>query len=244
MLGRLQPAERWAIAGMRIGEASEHGLRRRRGDCRRPGGTTAHRPGEVRLHLQRQPEPLPRQLVRGLRDRHPFHRRLGGQRDRRQRLRRKPEPGEVRRHAVPRLVEGRARQLLERQPGLRPRWRWPGRYRLPPERPDRPGVVDGAAGQGADEQPRRAGDPLGAGAVPGPAAGRRRRQPSAHRRRRAQPDTFAERVAGRDAATVEMRANVGTKRFGKVEAVRDVSFELPEARRSRSSATTAPARRR
>ena len=45
---------------------------------------------------------------------------------------------------------------------------------------DRPGALDRAAGQGADEQPGRAGDPLGAGAVPGPAAGRRRRQPAAH----------------------------------------------------------------
>ena len=35
---------------------------------------------------------------------------------------------------------------------------------------DRQGAVDRAAGQGADQQPRRAGDPLGAGAVSGPAA--------------------------------------------------------------------------
>ena len=43
--------------------------------------------------------------------------------------------------------------------------------------------------------------------------------------------------------TVEIRNVV--KRFGKVEAVRDVSFDLArKARRWRSSATTAPARPR
>ena len=56
--------------------------------------------------------------------------------------------------------------------------RRPGRQRLPAERSGRRGALDRAAGQGADEQPGRAGDPLGAGAVPGPAAGRRGRQPS------------------------------------------------------------------
>ena len=60
--------------------------------------------------------------------------------------------------------------------------------RLPAERPHRPGALDRAAGQGADEQPGRAGDPLGAGAVPGAAAGRRRRQPSAHGAARAPED--------------------------------------------------------
>ncbi len=43
---------------------------------------------------------------------------------------------------------------------------------------DRQGAVDRAAGQGADQQPGRAGHPLGAGAVSRAAAGRRRRQPS------------------------------------------------------------------
>ena len=38
--------------------------------------------------------------------------------------------------------------------------------RLPAERPDRQGAVDRAAGQGADQQPRRAGHPLGAGQFP------------------------------------------------------------------------------
>ena len=42
--------------------------------------------------------------------------------------------------------------------------------------------------------------------------------------------------------TVEIRNVV--KRFGKVEAVRDVSFSLRKARPWRSSATTAPARPR
>ena len=42
--------------------------------------------------------------------------------------------------------------------------------------------------------------------------------------------------------TVELRNVV--KRYGKVEAVRDVSFDLPKARWWRSSATTAPARPR
>ena len=44
--------------------------------------------------------------LRGLRHRHPLHRRRRGQRRRRQRLHRQPDPGEVRRHPHPRLVGG------------------------------------------------------------------------------------------------------------------------------------------
>ena len=73
-----------------------------------------------------------------------------------------------------------SRQLLERQPGLRPERRRRGRPALPPERPDRPGGLELPAGQAAAEQPGGADRALRAGPVPGPAARRRRRQRAAH----------------------------------------------------------------
>ena len=118
--------------------------------------------------------------------------------------------------------------------------RRPGRQRLPAERPRRPGAVDRAAGQGADEQPRRAGDPLGAGAVPGPAAGRRRRQPSpdgAARRARSLPKEAGHDRNGRDP---QRRQALRQGRGGARRLLRPCR----KARRWRSSATTAPARPR
>ena len=114
--GNRAGAARRALGGLkharrRGARAWAAGRGRNRGE-RRP--ERAHRSGKVRVHLQHEPEPVPEQLVRGLRDRRALHRRLGRQRDRRQRLRQEPQPGEVRRHAPPRLVAERARQLLER----------------------------------------------------------------------------------------------------------------------------------
>ena len=77
----------------------------------------------MRVHLQRQQEPFRRQLVRGLRGRHPFHRRVRAQRDHRTTPSSATAPGEVCRHALARLVGQRPRQLLERQSGLRPQRR-------------------------------------------------------------------------------------------------------------------------
>ena len=51
-------------------------------------------PRKMRLHLQHQPQQVSQQLVRALRHRRAFHRRLRGQRDHRQRLCRQPQPGE------------------------------------------------------------------------------------------------------------------------------------------------------
>jgi hypothetical protein len=45
---------------------------------------------EMHLHLQRPQEPDRRQPLRGLRHRHPLHRRIGAQRADRQRLHRQP----------------------------------------------------------------------------------------------------------------------------------------------------------
>ena len=109
----------------------------------------------------------------------PLHRRLGAEHHRRQRLHRQPVPGQVRRHPLPRLVRGRARQLLERQPRLRPRRRRDRRHRLSPERHHRPGALDQSLGQDPGDDPRGAGDPLGAGAVPRAPARRRHRQRAA-----------------------------------------------------------------
>ena len=58
------------------------------------------------------------------------------------------------------------RQLLVRQPRLRPRRRRHRRRRLPPERHHRPGDVDRPAGAPPGDEPRRAGDPLGAVPLP------------------------------------------------------------------------------
>ena len=145
-----------------------------RGQCRGGGRR------EVRVHLQLHQERLSRQLVRGLPDRHPPDGGLGTQRDLGQRLHRQPDPGQVCRHALSGVVSLGSRQLLERQPGLRPERRRRGRPALPPERPDRPGGLELPAGQAAAEQPGGADGALRAGPVPGPAAGRRRRQRAAH----------------------------------------------------------------
>ena len=91
---------------------------------------------------------------------------------------------------TPRLVRGRPRQLLVRQPRLRPRRRRHRRRRLPPERHHRPGDVDRAAGAPAGHEPRRPGDPLGAVPLPRDAPRRRPRQRAAdgaRRRRGATP---------------------------------------------------------
>ena len=53
---------------------------------------------EMRLRLQHQQEHAARQPLRGLRDRHPLHRRVGTQQHQRQRLRQQPHPGQVCRH--------------------------------------------------------------------------------------------------------------------------------------------------
>ena len=114
------------------------------------------------------------------------------------------------------------------------------RQRLPAERPRRQGAVDRAAGQGPDQQPRRAGDPLGAGAVPGPAAGRRGRQPSpdgAARRARRSPKEAGHDRDGRDP---QRRQALRQGRGG----ARRLLQPAAKARRWRSSATTAPARPR
>ncbi|MEY9445588.1 parallel beta-helix repeat protein [Bradyrhizobium diazoefficiens] len=119
------------IDGNRVtGGTIGYGVRReRRGAGRRarhdPGhearAELAKRPGEVRVHLQHEPQPVPEQLVRTLRHRRSFHGRIRRQRDHRKRLRRQSEPGQICRYAQPRLVQGRPRQLLERQSRLRSR---------------------------------------------------------------------------------------------------------------------------
>ena len=161
---------------------------------REAGAGPSQRPGKMRLHLQHQPQPVPEQLVRALRHRRSFHRRLRRQRNHRQRLRRQPQPGEIRRHPRPRLVEGRPRQLLERQSGVRPQWRRHRRHRLSAQRSRRPGVVDRAVGKGLDQQPRGAGAALGAGAVSGALSRRRRRYSSLDR---AAAETLGQPEAGR-----------------------------------------------
>ena len=148
-----------------------------RGQCRA-------RQRQMRVHLQRQQEPLCRQLVRGLPDRRSFHRRLRAQRDHRQRLRQQPHAGDVCRHAPAGLVGARARQLLQRQSGVRPQGRRHRRHRLPSERPHGSGDLAGARRQAAAEQPGRAGGALGAGAISGDPSGRRDRHRAADDGRR------------------------------------------------------------
>src|SRR6188472_4127247 len=82
--------------------------------------------------------------------------------------------------------------------------------------------MDGSCSKGPHEQPGSPGHPMGAGAVPGTAPWRCRRQPSADEaacasktRRRSTPVT---------AATI--RVKQVSKRFGKLEAVRATSFDL------------------
>ena len=91
-------------------------------------------------------------------------------------------------------------------------------------------VLDGAASEGARQQPRRAGHPLGAGAVPGAPPGRRRRHPSAH-------DAAGASESGRErpAMTAPFRsarrsASAGSRRC------RTSHSRSRRARRSRSSA--------
>ena len=93
----------------------------------------------------------------------------------RKRLRRQPQSGQVCRYAQPRLVEGRTRQLLERQPGLRSQRRRHRRHRLPAQRSRRSGVVDRALREGADQQSRGPGAAVGPGPVSSALPGWRRR---------------------------------------------------------------------
>ena len=93
----------------------------------------------------------------------------------RKRLRRQPQSGQVCRYARPRLVEGRTRQLLERQPGLRSQRRRHRRHRLPAQRSRRSGVVDRALREGADQQSRGPGAAVGPGPVSSALPGWRRR---------------------------------------------------------------------
>ena len=81
------------------------------------------------------------------------------------------QPGEIRWHPTPRLVDRRPRQLLERQSSVRPQRRRNRRYGVPAERSRRSRAVDRAVGEGPHQQPCRPGDPLGAGAVSGPIPG-------------------------------------------------------------------------
>ena len=87
------------------------------------------------------------QLVRGLRDRHPLHRRLGTQQHHGNAF--------IANRTQVKYVGTRLqdwsqgpRQLLERQPGLRPERRRHRGRGLPAQRPDRPGDLDHTAGQG------------------------------------------------------------------------------------------------
>ena len=84
---------------------------------------------------------------------------------------------------------------------------------------DRYGAVDRAARKGADEQPRRANHPLGAESVSGHPAGRCRRQPSPH-------DAAAKGLPERLTMTATIEVQGLTKRYGHIEAVRDVCFDL------------------
>ena len=84
---------------------------------------------------------------------------------------------------------------------------------------DRQGTVDRAAGQGADQQPRRANHPLGAEPVPG------------HLCREASSTAALYGAAAAGLTTgLTMTATIAvqglTKRYGNIEAVRDVGFDL------------------
>lgn len=122
-------------------------------------------------------------------------------------------------NAPPRLVVRRTGQLLERQsrfrPGRRRYWRQP----LQAQRSDRQGVVDLPTGKAADHESRGPGHPLGAGAVSGNPARRRRRQP---------PADGAGRKGGRAMSGIVEIAGV-SKCYGDSTVVRDISFGLGAA---------------
>ena len=80
-----------------------------------------------------------------------------------------------------RLVQRRARQLLERQSRVRPQWRRRRRNRLSPQRSGGSVLWIAPSSQGADQQPCGAGVAVGAGAVSSALSRRSRRQPSADR---------------------------------------------------------------
>ena len=73
--------------------------------------------------------------------------------DQRQRFRRQSNAGDVCRHPFSRLVERGARELLERQPGLRPQWRRHRRHRVPPERHRRSGGLARTRRKAVAQQP-------------------------------------------------------------------------------------------
>ncbi len=125
-----------------------------------------------------------------------------------------------------RLVEGRPRQLLERQSGVRSQWRRHRRYRLSSQRSGRSRAVDRAGGEGADQQSGGAGAALGAGPVSGALSRRGRRYPS--------PDRAAAETNVQP--EFEMTATVSVtgveKSYRSVRALRDVSFDLGPGRLS------------
>jgi nitrous oxidase accessory protein len=99
-------------------------------------------------------------------------------------LHRQPHPGEVRRHPPRGVVGGRARQLLERQHGIRSRRRRHRRSAVPTQRSRGPDRMAPSAREDAPELAGAPGAALVPVGVPGPASRRRHRQRAAHERAR------------------------------------------------------------
>src|SRR3546814_9971004 len=107
------------------------------------------------------------------------------------------------------------RQLLERQPGIRPRRQRHRRPRVPPQRPRRRPAVAPPAGQAADQQSRGDRAALRPAPAAGALSGRRGRHgaadgPAGHREARTMTSIIA--------------LDGATRRYGAVTALADVSL--------------------
>ena len=152
VLGGPQPVELWTSRGARLG--SEHGVPAPGRPAVPPLAGSRIGPEKCVFIYNANHNRFRNNWFERMRDRHPFHRRIRGQRGGRKRVRRKSEPGEICRHPLSRLVEGRAGKLLERQPGVRPRRDGIAEPRTA-QRPRGQGALDCALSQG----PRRTARP-------------------------------------------------------------------------------------